>query len=204
MCEAALATTEHDRDSLRTLLREIAFEQGWQSGDWLECHQPGAHYVGLSVDSQWVGGLQIVTPDLVDRLPYMRVWPEVRLKKPRNTGHVTVLGLLPKYRGTPAYFWALCIELWRLCSKAGIEAVILEATPPMLERYRKLGWPLTEIGRLRVHWGEPCVLAYLDFDLVAIAMLKRALRSPAYRTLVAQAVRSGRDIPCLVGPTLAQ
>lgn len=203
MFEAALATTERDRESLRALLREVAWEQNWHPGDWLDCDQLGANYFGLKVDAQWVGGLQMVVPDLGGRLPYMRVWPEVQLAQPHRTGHITVLGLLPQYRGTPAYFWSLCIELWRVCQKAHIDAVILEATPPMLERYRKLDWPLDEIGSLRIHWGEPCVLAHMEFDKVAIAMVKRAMRSPAYRALVTQAVRSNRDIPCLNGTALA-
>jgi ribosomal protein S18 acetylase RimI-like enzyme len=198
-----LAQTEHDRHRLRALFREIAQEQGWQSGDWLECEQAGANYLGLKVDSEWVGGLQMVVPDGLGRLPYSAVWPDVQLEHPTATGHVTVLGLLPEYRGTPTFFWSLCIELWRMCQKAGIDAVVLEATPPMLARYRKLGWPLEEIGSLRMHWGEPCVLAQMEFDRVAVAMVKRAMRSPAYRTLVTQAVRSSRDIPCLVRPALA-
>lgn len=198
-----LAKTEQDRQSLRLLFQEIAQEQGWQSGDWLECEQTGANYLGLKVDGQWVGGLQMVLPDTLGRLPYSAVWPEVRLERSRQTGHVTVLGLLPEYRGTPAFFWSLCVELWRMCQKAGIEAVVLEATSPMLARYRKLGWQLEEIGSLRMHWGEPCVLAQMEFDRVAVSMVKRAMRSPAYRALVTQAVRSGRDIPCLAGPALA-
>jgi hypothetical protein len=203
MHNARLVTAVADQQCLRTLFLQIAKEQGWQSGDWLECEQPGAHYLGLRVDGEWAGGLQLVVPDRLGCLPFSAVWPDVVLEHPDRTGHVTVLGLLPDFRGTPAYFWSLCIELWRLCLKAKIDAVVLEATPPMLERYRKLDWPLEEIGSLRMHWGEPCVLAHMDFDRVAVSMLKRAMRSPAYRSLVMQAVRSSRDIPCLTLPALA-
>ena len=198
-----LVTTDCERQKVRELFQEIAREQGWQAGDWLECERIGANYLGLRVGTHWVGGLQLVVPDLFGRLPYAAVWPEVQLPHPETTGHVTVLGFLPEYRGSPAFFWALCIELWRMCQKARIEAVILEATPAMLDRYRRLGWPLEEIGMPRIHWGEPCVLAYMELDKVALAMLKRALRSPAYRSLINQAVRSSRDIPCLVRPAQA-
>ena len=105
---------------------------------------------------------------------------------------MTVLALQSRYRNRPSLFWSLCAELWRFLVAEGMEAVILEATPAMLARYCRLGFPLERIGELRLHWGEDCYLCRMDLRMVAGAMLMQAGKSPIYRTHVGKAARSKR------------
>ena len=86
----------------------------------------------------------------------------------------------------------------------GIEAIVIEATPPMLARYRRLGFDLTVIGELRPHWGEDCYLCQADATLVAGAMLRRAVRSPAFRAIVTEAMRPLASSVCVANVDCAE
>ena len=96
-------------------------------------------------------------------------------------------------RGNLRLFWPLCVELWRFCVAREIETLVLEATPAMRARYCRLGWPLRQIGEARTHWGEPCVLTAMSVQAVGGAMLTRAVRSPAFRSLILEAMRPLAD-----------
>ena len=59
------------------------------------------------------------------------------------------------------------MELWRSCEAQGITELWLEATPPTLAVYRRLGFPLKVVGELRTHWGEDCYLCRMGVAEVA-------------------------------------
>ena len=63
----------------------------------------------------------------------------------------------------------------------------------MLRLYRRLGWPLTIIGELRLHWGEKCYLCSMGVREVADALASKAERASSYRLLVDQAHRGPPD-----------
>jgi hypothetical protein len=186
-------------ESLLGLFEQVAAEEGWQPGGQLRAERPTALYLGIAVGGELAGGLQVVLPDAAGCLPYLSVWPEVIV--PGRTAHATVLAVRREHRGRPALFWLVCSEAWRLCAQEGIDGLTLEATPDMLQRYRRVGWPLEVIGDLRMHWGEECYLCRMDVCTLAGTMLVRALRSPMYRDMVVRAIRSG-DTRCVPAPAL--
>lgn len=116
------------------------------------------------------------------------MWPDADLAG-AVTAHVTILALERPYRGRPGLFGPLCVELWRWCHDRNVAQIVIEATPPTLRLYRRLGWPLEVIGELRPHWGEECYLCRMGVRQVAEALADRAGRSPSYRLLVEQAYR---------------
>ena len=78
---------------------------------------------------------------------------------------------------------------------------MIEATPPTLRLYRRLGWPLRIIGELRLHWGEQCYLCGMGVQDVADALVGKAQRARSYRILVDQAHRMPQVGPStLVNP----
>ena len=127
------------------------------------------------------------------------VWPEVELGDETGAAHVTILALKEAYRGRCGLFWPLCVELWRLCRRQDVRTLLLEATPPTLRLYRRLGWPLEIVGDLRRHWGEDCYLCGMDVRAVAETLTEKALRAETYRDLVAQAYLGNADPPALTG-----
>ena len=133
MYEVEVARTDADKEALRALFRQVAADERWQPGEWFEHEQPGAVYITLTVDGVLAGGMQLVLPFDRTQLPFQVVWPEVELEHPGRTAHITVLAFLPEYRGT-CYFMMLSIEVWRMCLKSGIVAVVLEATPAMYKK----------------------------------------------------------------------
>ncbi len=136
-----------------------------------------------------VGGLQVIVGVEQARLPYRRVWPEVNVIG-ASVAHVTMLALEKQYRGHPALFGPLCVELWRFCIHERIEQILIEATPQTLRLYRRIGWPLEVVGDLRPHWGEECCyLCRMSVQQVAEALLRKAHRSATNRRLVEQAYR---------------
>ena len=185
---------ETEKAELLGVFKLISQELGWQPGEWLDTSPATAHYIAVNVGEELAGGLQIVLPSVQGELPYVGVWPEVILSAPCRTAHVTILALSQKYRGKQGLFWSLCIEMWRFCTEQGMDTLVLEATPSMMERYRKLKWPLESIGDLRLHWGEECYLCQMDLRTAAGAMLIQAQRSPSYRTLIGKAARSIEEI----------
>ena len=137
--------------------------------------------------------MQVVLPDAAGRFPFHAVWPEAAVEVPCRAAHVAVLAVRAELRGNLRLFWPLCVELWRFCISREIETLVLEATPAMRDRYCRLGWPLRQIGETRTHWGEPCVLTAMSVQAVGGAMLTRAVRSPAFRTLILEAMRPLAD-----------
>jgi hypothetical protein len=182
-------------EGLLDLFERVSAEEGWQPEGQLRAERPGALYLAITVGGELAGGLQIVPPDRAGCLPYLAVWPETVV--PGRPAHATVLAVTRRHRGRPALFWLLCSEAWRLCVLEGIDCLVIEVTPGMLERYRRVGWPLEIIGDLRMHWGEECYLCRMDVCTLAGTMLVRALRSPMYRGLVSRAIRptEGRCAP---------
>ena len=190
MSQVRTITDDREVFALLNLFKEIAAEQGWQPGNWLEASPETASYLSVMHEGRLAGGVQIVFPDEQAYLPYQSVWPEVSVCNPLRTAHVTILALAQEFRGKQGIFWSLCIEIWRLCVAREVETVILEATPHMLEKYRKLRWPLEPVGELRKHWGEECCLCRMDMRMAAGAMIIQAQRSESYRALVEKASRS--------------
>jgi hypothetical protein len=193
--EVVPLTVAGEIESLMRLFEQVAEEEGWQPEGQLRAERPTARYLALTVGGELAGGLQVVLPDTAGCLPYLAVWPETAV--PGRTAHATVLAVRREHRGRPSLFWLLCSEAWRLCVMEGIDGLVIEATPDMLRRYRRVGWPLEVVGDLRTHWGEKCYLCRMDVCALAGTMLVRALRSPMYRDMVARAIRpaEGRCAP---------
>lgn len=194
-----------DTEQVEALIRvfeQIAAEQTWQPGNQLRAYPQTSHYFAVQVAGEWAGGMQVVLPDADGQLPCHAVWPEAEITTGSRAAHVTMLALCPEYRGRHGLFWPLCVEFWRWCVAEGVETIVLEATPLMLERYRKVGWPLEVIGDLRMHWGEDCYLTAMKVSEVAGSLLARALRSATYRTFIQQAARPVSRIRCVSPPAL--
>lgn len=176
-----------ETDTLIQLLEGIAAELHWRpEGQLRACRETALHLAAV-VDGGIVGGLQVVMGG-ADGLSCRGVWPEADVAG-EGTAHVTVLALREEFRGRPRLFEPLCVELWRCCVNAGIERIVIEATPPTLRLYRRIGWPLEIIGDLRMHWGEECYLCHMGVKQVAEALTEKALRSASHRSLAGQAYR---------------
>jgi len=182
---------------LRAVLERIAAELSWQPGDQLCAYQDTALHLAVRVGRELAGGLQVVMSVGGTGLSYRLVWPEVEATG-TATAHVTMLALEKQYRGRPGLFGPLCVELWRCCTDRGIEQIVIEATPPTLRLYRRLGWPLRIIGSLRLHWGEECYLCAMGVREVADALAEKAERALSYRLLVDQAYRQLPANPSLI------
>ncbi len=190
---------EPKREAVIALFEGIAEAEGWQPGDQLRAHVLCSIYFGVWTnksgkrgENRLIGGLQIVAPDELGKLPTHQVWPElpvVEVKSP--VLHAAVLAVLPEWRGrdSGAAVWSLGIALWRHCIESGVKTIYLEATPKMLRCYKLLGWPLEPIGELREHWGEPCYPCRLEMRSVAGSLAERALTSTTYRRIFTTALQ---------------
>jgi len=190
-----------ETDALIGSFERIAAELAWQPGGQLRAYQGDALHLAVRVGEELAGGLQVVLEAGEADLPYRRVWPEVEVAE-AATAHVTILALEKQYRGRPGLFGPLCVELWRCCRARNIERIVIEATPPTLRLYRRLGWPLRIIGDLRPHWGEECYPCAMGVQEVADALAGKAERACSYRALVDQAHRGLPAGPPLIGPSL--
>lgn len=197
-----LLGSQSEAEALIDLFEAIARQEGWQPGEHLRTHSEQSAYFAAYVGGEVAGGMQVVVPDTQGRLPFQAVWPEVVLDAPCRTAHVPILAIRPQFRGPLRLFWPLCVELWRFCAVHNLDTIVIEATPSMLARYRRIGWTLDVVGELRMHWGEACYLCRADVQAVAGAILLRAVRSSAFRTLVLQAMRPLGDTDCVLGLAL--
>ena len=194
-----------DVAALINLFEAIARQEGWQPGEQLRAHADHSTYFAAYVGGELAGGMQVVVPDTSGRLPFHAVWPDVEMGIPARIAHVPILAIRPEFRGPLRLFWPLCVELWRFCALRGFDTIVIEATPAMLARYRRVGWGLEVIGDLRMHWGEECFLCRANVQAVAGTMLARSLRSSAFRTLVCQAMRPMKPVrerDCVLQPAL--
>lgn len=180
---------------LLKLFELVAAEEGWQPGDALQTPPENARHLALYQSGVLCGGVQLVLPNPGRAMLYHRVWPELELTEARTTAHITILALLRSARGHPMLLWSLCAEIWSLLVAEGMTDVVLEATPGMFARYCRLGFPLQEVGALRPHWGEECVLLKMALREVAGAMLMRARHSRVYHPLIARAIQPPRGRP---------
>ncbi len=186
-----LLDDKEEVEALIALFEATAEKEGWQPGGQLRAHLNASTYFAAYVGDELAGGMQIVLPAPGEPFPFHAVWPEASAQaiEPCRVAHVAVLAIRAERRGHQRLFWPLLIELWRMCVRQCIQAIVIEATPPMLARYRRLGFELCVIGPLRSHWGEDCYLCRADATMVAGAVLTRAVRSPCFRSLVVQAMR---------------
>ena len=179
----------HEVAALVACFEGIAREQGWRPGEALERHRARSVYWGAWVGERLAGGLHLVPLRGLASPPHRAVWPEVDVSGGGDVAHVLILALRPEYRGRAGLLWPLCVALWRFCAAEGIQTLLLEATPPTLSVYRRLGFPLEVVGELREHWGEDCCLCRMGVAEVADALAHKAQRSPAYRRIVEEAHR---------------
>lgn len=186
-------TTPDEAETLVCVLEEIAQELGWQPGNSLRHHLADAYHVAVLVGETVVGGLQAALGAPTGTQSHQGVWHDVHLPDPLGVLHVTMLALKEDQRGQPHLFGSLCVELWRLCVASGVHTILLEATPPTLRVYRRLGWPLEIIGDLRLHWGEECCLCRMGVQEVADVLKCKARCAVSFRALVQQAYRSQPD-----------
>lgn len=200
--DSGLITTLHETDELLGLFRGVADEQGWQPGDYLAASPPNALHLATWNHGILAGGMQMVLPNAAGCFPYAAVWPEVVLADAAHLVHITILALKAEFRGKPELFWPLCVEMWRYALAHDIKGIVMEATPPMLALYRRIGWPLEVVGDLRRHWGEDCYLCRMDTLMFAGSLLAKARYSDRYRSFVVQAYRSDQAAHCAPGATL--
>lgn len=202
----AVVTVEPGSDSpsveaVIALFERIADEEGWLHAGELRAHAGRSVYFalrdGTGEAARTVGGLQLVLPDGSGSLPCRRVWPEVKFAGTGGIAHIAVMAVDRRRRGSAAgsipTFWLLAVEMWRYCVQAGISEVWLEATPRVHSLYLRLGFPLTIRGELREHWSENCYLASMTSREVAGALAEKAVRSEAYRLILARAFRFTLD-----------
>ena len=184
-------TSPSDVTELIRLFERIARAEGWRPGDALRRYRDRSAYFGARVGDRLAGGLQLVLPGTGCPLPCRAVWPEavdgLDTLDGLDAAEVLILALLPQYRGGHGLLWPLCVAMWRLCADEGIGTLLLEATPPTLSVYRRLGFPLEVVGGLREHWGEDCYLCRMGVAEVADALAAKAARSRTYRDILALA-----------------
>lgn len=185
------------------VFERIAAAEGWQPEGALRHWLDTSVYFAVEVNSQTVGGLQLVMSNREQPLPCESVWPEVPAGPSGRCAHVAILALEEAHRGQGLLFWRVVVEMWRHCVGTGITNLYLEVTPRVLPLYRRLGWPLEIQGELRMHWGEPCYLCSLGVPEVAEALLRRAESSPYYREIISQAFRVAVTPPHATLPALA-
>lgn len=188
-------TEKDEASALVDVLEGIAAELRWQPGEQLRNNEEAALHLAVLAGGQIVGGLQAMFGSAASSLPCHHVWPEVEITDKAHALHVTILALQQEHRAHSCLFWPLCVELWRWSKQQGIQSILLEATPPTLRVYQRLGWPLAIIGDLRMHWGEPCYLCRMSVEEVEETLMEKAQRSAIYRTLVEQAHRPSH-LPC--------
>lgn len=195
--QTQIVTLTKDREvgNLIQLFETIAQEEGWQPGEQLRAYQQQALHLGVMMDGTLVGGLQALPGRSIQPLPCQVLWPDASLPDLAHTLHITMMALAKHQRGHARLFWPLCVELWRHCDCQDIHTLLLEATPPTLHIYRRLGWPLEVIGELRPHWGEDCFLCQMGVQQVAEALTQKAEYVPSYRALLQQATCSHDSNP---------
>lgn len=173
------------------VLEGLARDLGWRPGGQLRADCGAALHLAARANGRTVGGLQVVFGAAGQTPPHQRVWPDVAA--PKAAAHVTILALHPEWRGRAGLMWPLCVALWRVCKESGVQTLLLEATPPTLRVYRRLGFPLEVIGELRMHWGEECYLCRMGMAEVEAVLRGKAERSPAYRKIIEDAGLGSAD-----------
>ena len=198
-----------EAEALVRLFERVAGDEGWRPGDALRRDRDRSAYFGAHVGGTLAGGLQLVLPRHDRPLPCRAVWPEAggtigpdAAEDGPEAAEVLVLALLAPYRGGPGLLWPLCVAMWRFCIQEGVTALLLEATPPTLAVYRRLGFPLEVIGELREHWGEECYLCRMGVTEVAEVLAGKAARSGTYRQVLALAHPGDDPVP--TGPPIAE
>jgi hypothetical protein len=186
--QVGVATTLAETQALISLFEQVAAEEGWHAGDQLRAFTQSAVYFCLHLRGELCGGLHLVRPSALGRLPGHAVWPELPPAE-ENAAHIVVLALKRECRGSPETFWTFCAEMWRFAWQHRITELRLEVTPQVKRIYRRLGWPLEDIGEPREHWGEVCVPVKFDVCAAASEVVRRAERSELYRTVAAQLFR---------------
>ena len=190
VCRVASLDAAGEAEPLIALFESIAHEQGWKSDAQLRAYPESSIYLGLYVDDELVGGLQLVRGGTSESLPCLTVWPELPLHRRADVADIALLALAPRYRGHKQLFWLLCIEMWRVCRERGIAELWAEVAPFNLPLYRRLGWPLEIAGELRPHWGEDCYPCRMTTEEAAARMQQKAEVSSSYRALLQQAFRT--------------
>jgi len=182
-------TTAAQASVLLDLFERVAREQNWQPGEQLRAYGSHSVYFALMMREQVCGGLHLVLGGNGMALPCLSVWPELELEGCADVADIALLALEPSCRGAQALFWPLCVEMWRCCRSRGIVQLWAEVTPANLRRYRRLGWPLSVAGPLRLHWNELCYPCCMSVQDVADAIAAKARTSARYRHILEQAFR---------------
>lgn len=185
---AVLAEPE-EIEELLLLFERVVREQNWQPGEQLRAYGSHSVHFALTTGSQVCGGLHLVLGGNGTALPCLSVWPELELGGRADVADIALLALEPSCRGMQVLFWPLCVEMWRCCRSRGIVQLWAEVTPANLRRYRRLGWPLSAAGPLRLHWNEPCYPCCMSVQDVADAIAAKARTSTRYRHILEQAFR---------------
>jgi hypothetical protein len=190
--EVVTLTSLVEIEEMVSLFEAIGCAEGWQPNGQLQAWMQGTVYFAVRVDDKLAGGIQLVPVSAGGTLPCHAVWPELANVSKRDAAHVVMMALAREYRGRAALFWMPAVEIWRYCFRKHISELWLECTPSMLKFYERVGWTLEVRGPLRMHWGELCYPCSFSLEAITRSILMRAVKSEAYRKLVAQACR-GED-----------
>lgn len=170
----ARATKPVENEELISAFEALAIEEGWLPGDSLRKYSArSVNFAGI-VEGRVAGGIQLVLNDPTQDLPCHDVWPEYRNNMNEKTAHVAILVIERQHRTKTSLFWLLAVSLWQYCRSHAIDDLTLEATPKSFRNYCRLGWPLSIVGPIRMHWGEPCYLTRLS-----VAEAEQSIRSHA-------------------------
>ena len=175
VCRVASLDAAGEAEPLIALFESIAHEQGWKSDAQLLAYPSSSIYLGLYVDDELAGGLQLVRGGTQEGLPCLTVWPELPLHRRSDVADIALLALDLKYRGhTKVLFALLWNHILRVCQENGIAELWAEVAPFNLPLYRRLGWPLEVMSELRPHWGEECYPCRIEVEEAANKMQKKA------------------------------
>ncbi len=191
-------------EPLLQLFEEVAREQEWLPGDYLQRCADHSVFIGLKADGRLIGGMQLALGNAEQPLPCLRVWPELLLIAGDHSAEAAVLALRPELRGKRLMCWLLAVEAWRFCSTHDFAELWMAVTPRRLRQYAALGWPLQVMGKLRPHWGEECYPCRVVLEDAAEYVRSRAVTSRFHADLVDYAdTRPSREAPAVTIPILS-
>jgi hypothetical protein len=182
------STSLRDED-LRRLFDDVALDEGWTPGRYLQDCAERSLFVGVSAENARIAGLQLVLEDPSAPLPLLAVWPEIADQVHWRAAEVAVLAVRAPHRGSRRLLWFLAAEVWRVCQMRSISEIWLAATERRVRQYRLLGWPLEVKGGLRRHWGEDCLPCRVRVADAEAYVRRRVGKEECFRSIVSWANR---------------
>jgi hypothetical protein len=168
------------------MFEEVASEMAWKPGDQLTAYPTSSSYSVIEVEGRVAGALQLVRGGTSERLPVLKVWPELEadLAGRSDVADAALCAVRKEFRGQRHLYWALYAGAWRHCVRSRIREVWMELSPRKVSAYRSLGWPFTIEGPLRMQWEELCYPCRYSVRESGAAMIALARHSGTYSKTV--------------------